>query len=257
MLGVDLDLKGDRTPSSLRKPKRTKEWHFRTAAWAFALNRPRPEIGNRIHVSVEHTVKAVDQFSAAHAGLEKFATCMDRLRFNFARHSMIAAQDRVLVTRKGEQQRHRVVPIRFGVPNPEHHLDLEQFIESSRQLDELFHSGQIDGASRRRIEAATRHYRLGRDGRSYHDMLLNWWMGLETLTNAGDGRAVGPKVVNNAVPLIVHRYMQLQLTYLAKAVYAALGGGTPPEVLTVAGHGGGECSLRVGTEKFQHRPSRF
>lgn len=172
------------------------------------------------------TVDAVDQFSAIHEAEEKLAKCQDRLRFNFIPIPLERWQQ-VLVTLNGDQdvKRAKLLSAKASIPSPSHHLELEAFLEGSRKLDALFSDGQIDDSSRRRIEAAIRHYRLGLDARSYHDMLLNWWMGLETLTNTGgDGRGgIGGKVLTNGVPLLCHRYLAMQLRYLCGAVQAASG----------------------------------
>jgi len=164
------------------------------------------------------TLKAVDRLSAAHAALEAFAKCQDRLRFNFSPEPVLNDGQRLLITRLADQKQ-RLVPVVFGLPRPEHHLPLGPFLAANRRLDELFGSNQLDNSSLRRIEAAARHYRLGLEGLAYHDMLLHWWMGLETLTNSGDGKGgIGGKVVGNAVPLLTHRYFALQLRSLARLV---------------------------------------
>lgn len=190
-------------------------------------------------------VRAVDQFSAIHEAEEKLAKCQDRLRFNFIAMPVERWRHHVLVTRKADNKA-KLVPALTSIPSPAHHLKLDAFLEASRQLDQLFSSGQLDESSRRRIEAAVRHYRLGLDARSYHDMLLNWWMGLETLTNTGgDGRGgIGGKVLTNAVPLLAHRYLNMQLRYLCGVVQAAceewpaevatMLGETPPKFLTAS-----------------------
>ena len=180
-------------------------------------------------------VQAVDQFSAVHEAEEKLAKCQDRLRFNFIAMPVDRGRRLVLVTRKtdGKIKLLQSLP---SIPSPAHHLKLDDFLAASRQLDRLFSSGQIDDTSRRRIEAAIRHYRLGLDARSYNDMLLNWWMGLETLTNSGgDGRGgIGGKVFTNAVPLLSNRYLNTQLRYLCGVVQAACDG-WPPEVDAMLG----------------------
>jgi len=182
-------------------------------------------------------VDAVDQFSAIHEAEEKLAKCQDRLRFNFISIPLERWQ-RVLVTIRGDQsvKTAKLLSAQASIPSPAHHLKLDAFLQDSTKLDSLFASGQIDDPSRRRIEAAIRHYRLGLDARSYHDMLLNWWMGLETLTNTGgDGRGgIGGKVLTNGVPLLCHRYLAMQLRYLCGVVQATCGE-WPPEVTTMLG----------------------
>lgn len=184
------------------------------------------------------TVDAVDQFSAIHEAEEKLAKCQDRLRFNFIAIPLERWQQ-VLVTLSGDQdvKRAKLLSAKASIPSPSHHLKLDAFLEDSRKLDTLFSNGQIDDSSHRRIEAAIRHYRLGLDARSYHDMLLNWWMGLETLTNTGgDGRGgIGGKVLTNGVPLLCHRYLAMQLRYLCGVVQASCVGEWPPEVAAMLG----------------------
>ncbi len=169
-------------------------------------------------------VLAVDQFSAIHEAEEKLAKCQDRMRFNFISLPVERWRHGALVTRLSDKKS-KVVPSLASIPSPEHHLKLGPFLKASEKIDELFNSDQIDDTSRRRIEAAVRHYRLGLDARSYHDMLLNWWMGLETLTNTdGHGRGgIGGKVMDNAVPLLAHRYLHMQLRYLGGVVKSACG----------------------------------
>lgn len=175
-------------------------------------------------------VKAVDQFSAAHAAVEKIALCQDRLRFNFS-PVPVNIWKSVLVTRISDMKK-RLVPLVFGVPNPNQLVPMQTFLATSRRLDALLASNQVDDVSRTRIEAAARHCRLGADGRGYQDMLLSWWMGLETLTSPGEGKGIGARVFKNAVPIICHNYFKHQLHHLGAAVKAALES-WPTEVCTL------------------------
>lgn len=171
------------------------------------------------------TVDAVDQFSAAHIALQKFARCQDRLRFNFSPEP-VRGRKPVLVTRNHDQK-HKIVPIVFGIPNPEHLLSLTAFLSANKRLEDLFESKQIDESSAHRLESAVRHYRLGLDGFTYHDMFLNWWMGFETLTNSGDGKGgIGGKVIGNAAPLLTYRYLGMQIRHLSAAVRSVCGNWT-------------------------------
>lgn len=165
------------------------------------------------------TVAAVDQLSAGHAGLEKFGFCQDRLRYNLCPLPLSVGRH-VLVTRLSDRKQ-KLVPLVFGVPNPEHIVPLNAFLAANRSLDQLLVQGRVDDTSRMRIQAAARHYRLGRDGRAYHDMLLSWWMGLETLTSPGEGKGIGMRVFANAGPLLCHRYLVHQLRHLGDAVKTA------------------------------------
>jgi hypothetical protein len=191
------------------------------------------------------TVDAVDWFSAIHEAEEMLAKCQDRLRFNFIGIPVERWRHGVLMTRIADTKI-KLAPALASIPSPEHHLQLDEFLAASKEREELLDSGQIDETSQRRLEAAVRHYRLGLDARSYHDMLLNWWMGLETLTNTGgDGRGgIGGKVLANAVPLLVHNYFSVQLRCLSSVVKSACGkwpeevtallGGTLPKYLSAS-----------------------
>jgi hypothetical protein len=176
---------------------------------------------NKQRIFASTVVDAVDSNSAVHAAQEKFAKCQDRLRFNFCTEPL-ASWRAVLVSRQADKK-HRIVHAMWRIPNPEHHLTLRQFLATNEKTDKLFVSKQISDESQRRLESAVRHYRLGLDANAYRDMLLNWWMGLETLTNAGDGKGIGPKVIKNAVPVLTHRYFTNQLRFLFSAVLNACG----------------------------------
>jgi hypothetical protein len=174
---------------------------------------------NKQRIFASTTVDAVDSNSAIHAAQEKFAKCQDRLRFNFCTEPIVSWRA-VLVSRQADKNQ-RIVHAMWRVPNPEHHLTLKQFLAANQSIDKLFASGQISEESQRRLESAVRHYRLGVDAHAYRDMLLNFWMGLETLTNAGDGKGIGQKVVKNAVPILTHRYFTNQLRILYSTVLRA------------------------------------
>src|ERR1043165_7048582 len=174
---------------------------------------------NKQRIFAGTVVEAVDSNSAVHEAQEKFAKCQDRLRFNFCTEPM-ASWRAVLVSRESDKK-HRIVNAMWRIPNPEHRLSLRQFLITNEKTDKLFMSKQISDESQRRIESAVRHYRLGLDANAYRDMLLNWWMGVETLSNSGDGKGIGSKVVNNVVPLLAHRYFTTQLRFLAGVVSKA------------------------------------
>lgn len=181
------------------------------------------------------TIKAVDQNSAAHEAVAQFAHAQDRLRFNYCDEPIVREGQRVFV-RRVRDNKQKMVPLIYGIPNPEHHLSLPAFLRANRLLDELFASQQIGENSQCRIEAAVRQYRLGLDAGGYSDKLLNWWMGLETLTNTEFGKGgIGDRVVKNSVPLLCHHYFQTQLRTLSRVVAMALRKRWPAEVASVLG----------------------
>ena len=173
------------------------------------------------------SVEALDNRAAAHKAQEKLAICLDRLRFNFARDTVMN-QRQVLVYRPSAQTA-RLIHLDSSIPSPEHHLPWAGFLAANQQIADLIASGRVASESRRRIEAALRHYRLGLDGNSYHDKLLNWWMGLETLTNAGEGKGIGDRVVKISLPLLALDYFEIQLQYLFGVLGEACGS-LPPRI---------------------------
>ena len=185
---------------------------------------------NPFRIYASTTIKAVDQNAAAHEAVEKFAHCQDRLRFNYCDEPIVREGQRVLVLRVRDG-RQKMVPLVYGIPNPEHHLLLPVFLKANKLLDDLFGSTQIEKNSQRRIEAAVRQYRLGLDAGGYPDKLLNWWMGLETLTNTEFAKGgIGERVVKNSVPLLCHHYFQTQLRTLSRVVAMALRKQWPAQV---------------------------
>lgn len=190
---------------------------------------------NPFRIYASTTIKAVDQNSAAHESVEKFAHCQDRLRFNYCDEPIVREGQRVLVLRVRDG-RQKMVPLVYGIPNPEHYLPLPVFLKANKLLDDLFGSPQVEKNSQRRIEAAVRQYRLGLDAGGYPDKLLNWWMGLETLTNTEFGKGgIGDRVVKNSVPLLCHHYFQTQLRTLSRVVAMALRKQWPAEVAGALG----------------------
>ncbi len=167
---------------------------------------------NKLRAFASISVEAVDQRSAVLMAQEKFAACLDRLRFNFAREPVVAGK--VVIVYRPEDGRLGIRQVDAKIPSPDHHLPLSEFLLANKKIDDLIKSGQLPNESRRRIEAAVRHYRLGMDAHAYRDKLLNWWMGLETLTNAGDGKGIGARVFKNSLPLITHRYFEVQICLL-------------------------------------------
>ncbi len=176
---------------------------------------------NQQRIFAATVVDAVDSNSAIHAAQEKFAKCQDRLRFNFCTEPM-ASWRAVLISRQADKKP-KIVHAMWRIPNPQHHLPLKHFLVANERTDQLFQSGQITEESQRRLESAVRHYRLGLDANAYRDMLLNWWMGLETLTNSGDGKGIGQKVIKNVVPVLTHRYFTNHLRILYGTVLQACG----------------------------------
>lgn len=203
-------------PEKEEDPKRRLEKFLRT---------------NRYRTFATTTVQAVDYNSAIHEADEKMAKCLDRLRFNFYKWPVKISPEALVI--RVSDRRHRLVNRVAPIPNPEHHVPLEEFLAMDARLNTLFASQQLANESRRRIEAAARHYRLGLDSQAYRDMVLNWWMGLEILTNAGDGKGIGEKVIRGALPVIVHRYFKVQLRNVAKLIHTALGNSWPGEAQTL------------------------
>jgi hypothetical protein len=190
---------------------------------------------NPLRVYASTQIRAVDLFSAAHEALEDFARCQDRLRFNYCDQPIVREGQRVLIRREQDQKR-KVIPIVYGIPDAEHNLPLSKFLEDHERLDTIFGAKDLDRNTKRRIEAAFRHYRLGMDGGAYPDKLLNWWMGLETLTNMGNGKGgIFGRVSFRAIPLLCHYYFQTQLLTLARVVHMACDKKWPAEVVTLLG----------------------
>lgn len=161
-------------------------------------------------------VTALDLQSAAHAALEKFELCQDRLRFNLS-PVPVGITDHVWVLRQSDQK-NGLIKLLFGIPNPPHRVPLNVFLVTSRKLDALKADHQVDPASVTRIQSAARHYRMGRDGKGFNNMLLSWWTGLETLMSQGEGKGIGLRVFSNAVPIVCHRYFEHQLQHLGRGV---------------------------------------
>jgi hypothetical protein len=153
----------------------------------------------------EKTVDAVDFASAAIAAREDFENCLDQVQLNFET-APVRLDDRCFVERTGDRKV-SLPSIGHAVPNPEYSLDSEQFRDFAVDLDKIFARSDIDAESKERLRAAIRHYRFGKGAESYKDKFLNWWMGLEFLTNVSPGETIGRSVIKNGVDGLAQRYL--------------------------------------------------
>ena len=191
-------------------------------------------------------IEAVDFKSAAHAALEKFEHCLDRLRFDFSA-ARIRLEPRILIARAGDE-RGRLEQANFPVPNPIHALSLEEFRDEAARADSLFNRPGLQPSVRERYTSAMRHYRLGEDAESYRDKLLNWWMGLEFLTKLSDSAGgIGEIVSRRCRSVMFIRHAVLILHDLEGSVRAALER-WPQEVRAVIGPV--EDDARIRPEQF-------
>jgi hypothetical protein len=164
----------------------------------------------------ETQVEAVDFTAAAIAARERFERCLDQLRFNFEPEPL-KVDVRCLVERSGDR-RTKLPEVRHLVPNPHHHLDLDDFREFSAQLDDVLERKSIEPESRERLRAAIRHYRLGSDAETYKDKFLNWWMGLEFLSYVGADGFIGRTVAVHTSDALLQRYLYRFISDLVRTL---------------------------------------
>jgi hypothetical protein len=138
------------------------------------------------------TVNSVDATAAAIKARMEFQQLLDLLRFEFER-GVVTVDQTSHVRRDGDGKSDLCV-VRHTVPNPMESLDHEDFFEFAQRIDCVLTSNSIEANSKRRLQAAIRQYRFGRDKEGYEDKFLNWWTGLESLCYGGQGGGIG-KVV--------------------------------------------------------------
>jgi hypothetical protein len=153
----------------------------------------------------ETEVDAPDFTAAAIAARERFERCLDLLRFNFEPEPL-KVDTRCLVKRKGDE-RTRLPEVRHLVPNPHHHLHVNDFRKFTSQLEEILARPSIRPESHECLRAGLRHFRIGSDADTYKDKFLSWWMGLEFLAYVGAGGNIGPTVANHVGDALVQRYL--------------------------------------------------
>ena len=164
------------------------------------------------------TVSSVDYLPAAMSARESVEMQLDLLRFDYERR-VVNIEDGCYVLRTGDGKG-KLVQVQLALPNPIENTEREDFDSFVRDVDAACNKACIEEPSRTQLKAAIRQYRFGRDGASYRDMFLNWWMGLEALSRVGKGKSIGPTVTRNVSRLValncffrVLRDLQVTLKY--------------------------------------------
>ena len=160
-------------------------------------------------------VLAVDFESACHKASEKFEGCLDRLRFTFCQNPIRVDADAVVV--RSYDQKIRMQKLEHAVPNPTFYMPEALFRFTSQKVDRLLKEDHVEAKSRERLTAAARHYRIGRDCETFRDKFLNWWWGLEFLTNISGGD-IGASVRDRTADVLTSRYVRWLITDLAGSI---------------------------------------
>lgn len=150
------------------------------------------------------TIDAVDATAGAISARASAEHLVDMLRFDYE-HRLIEIED-VCYVRRVADGRVELPRIRHAVPNPRETVDEEDFTRFVTDLDRVAGKDRISESARRQLHAAIRQYRFGRDSEGYRDKFLNWWMGLEALSNVGYGRSIGESVTWNVSRAMMKRY---------------------------------------------------
>lgn len=211
-----------------------KKWVFSSSG--LPITNPTKEVAKYLRPLAQtsfaaYTVMAVDFKSACHSAIESFESCIDRLRYNF-HDSKIFVDPRMLVVRSGDS-RTRIEKLSFMVPNPLFVSNLSGFQRDSAAIDALLENEGLDETSRDKIQAAARHYRMGRDSESYRDKLLSWWFGLEFLTKISAAGSIGETVNKQGTACMSYRYVPLLLLDIEPAIRKTAG--WPPSVTALLG----------------------
>lgn len=147
---------------------------------------------------------AVDFSSAAIIACEEIEPLLDSLRFRFE-PGLLEIERESLVIRDGDHRR-MIVSLSNPVPNPIEVPDEDDFNTFSEKLSHILGSRYFEEESKNRLETALRRYRAGRDSHNYSEKFLNWWMGLEALTNVG-GTRIGRTVTENVSRVMLTGYL--------------------------------------------------
>jgi hypothetical protein len=165
-------------------------------------------------------VRDFDFRSAAISAMERLDDVVDLLRFGFEPNKLDV--DDTGHVKRVTDSRQELILVKRIPPNPIEEMRYEDFVSFTKDVDIIGEKSVIEEESRRRLQAAIRQYRFGRDTDSYRDKFLYWWMGLEAL--AYTGGPIGPTVTRNVSNAMAILYLRVLLQDLADTLkYCKIG----------------------------------
>lgn len=162
-------------------------------------------------------VKSRDGRSAGLQAYGEIGRILDLMRFEYDT-PLIKAGTRFLLK---DGDRFRLLSLPQLVPNPEAEPATKTLEEFVAHLTALAARDSSQTETRDRIFSAFRLYRLGTGANMFDNKLVNWWTGLEYLTNGGkSGGDIGEAVKNALAPTLALTYLPKHLVAFRSALAA-------------------------------------
>lgn len=160
-------------------------------------------------------VASRDGRSAGLGTYRQIGQILDLMRFEYDTPNISVATRFVLI----DGDKSRFINLPQLIPNPESEPPTRSLEEFVAHLDDLATRDSSQTESRDRMFSAFRLYRIGTSASMFENKLVNWWTGIEYLTNGmrADG-GIWQAVKNSLAPTLALTYLSKHLTAFRSAL---------------------------------------
>jgi hypothetical protein len=160
------------------------------------------------------SLKARDERHAGFLAYEEVYSVIDLIRFEYITQPVVILDEFVCIS-SNENHKYRLLEIPKLVPNPTALVTQREFTNFTAMVNRLVENKNIRKSDKDQIFSAFKFYRIGGDTHINENMLINWWIAVEHLSQSNkNGGAIGDKVSNTVIPILSLNYLFKHLTYI-------------------------------------------